>query len=325
MAKMIKPSHVEMPLHLGSFPRTMPVYGLSHPFLGNNDPKIHWEKRINVLKSVFGVSGQMSDAGDRFVLQDEALIRVLQMYKANDSFLYYDRSLVSSTDPKHAKSIRSAASAKHHAETWLAENNLLDPGACFEGTAYTRVSTFQNDKILDPYGDKSYDTEIKACFGFQLQGFPVLGPGAKIMVSYVGDIISQVVYFWRGPDFNMAGEQKIMPPEDIKKHLAGDPRFAHLESNSSKIRITELKLGYYALPPFEVQEFYFPVYQLKGIVETRFAHNGQGLVLNQEKKGSTISETLQYNFNYYLPAGQMTAEAYKKSGFPHPIKGSFLF
>ena len=328
MSKTIKSSQIELPPHLGVYPKSLPVYKIDHAFLGNEDPNKQWENRINMLKDSFGIDGQLSDAGDRLVLQDKENIRVLQMYKPSDSFLYFDRSLVSPTDPKYADSILSAEVAKQRAHLWIEKNGLLNQYPVYQGLAYTKAIAFQAD--INQYAekqseDKEYNTEIKACFGFQIEQTPVLGPGAKIMISFAGDTMSQVAYFWRNPVTSPVGEQKIFPPESVKRYLARDPRFAHLDPLESKIRINEINLGYYALSPYAIQRYYFPVYQLKGIVETRGGHNAQGLDAVLKKKGSIVKETLQYNFNYYLPAGHMSIEEYKMSGFPHPVKGSFIF
>jgi len=317
-----------MPAHLGSFPKALPIYGVDHPSLKNEDPRIDWEKRVKVLKDVLGLEGYLADAGDRLVLQDNEGNRVIQVYKASDSFLYYDRRIVSPTDPLFANKILDHDTAKLKAHEWLAKYGLGDQFTFFEGMAYTGVSTAQvSDDLNDAgkYDNIEYRTEIKPCFGFHINKTVVLGPGAKIMLSYAGDELSQVAYFWRRPVLSPIGEQVIRPPETIKKHLARDPRFAHLDPNNSKIRINTIRLGYYAASPADFQRYYLPVYQFTGIVETRGGHNAQGFEALVKEKGSFVKETFQYHFNYYLSASNLTPGQYKVSGFPPPINGSIIF
>ncbi|MFN0175784.1 MAG: hypothetical protein ACKVU0_14120 [Saprospiraceae bacterium] len=328
MLKKIKSSHIEMPAHLGSFPKALPIFGVDHPSLKNEDPRIDWEMRAKLLKDVFGFEGSLDDAGDRLVLQDKEGNRVIQIYKASDSFLYYDRRIVTPTDPMFADKILDYDTAKLSAHKWLAKFGFGDQFPFFEGMAYTGVSTVQLPEDVKASNDppaKEYRTEIKPCFGFRINEIEVLGPGAKIMLSFAGNDISQVVYFWRRPVSKPIGDIAILPPEIIKKHLARDHRFAHLDANNSKIRINTIKLGYHASSPADFQRVYLPVYQFTGIVETRGGHNAQGFESQVKKKGSFVQEALQYHFNYFLSASSLTPSQYKLSGFPMPKKGSFIF
>ena len=93
----------------------------------------------------------------------------------------------------------------------------------------------------------------------------------------------------------------------------------------SKIRITEIKLGYYSLPPYAYQSHYFPVYQLKGIVETRANHQALEFGYTKKSQTSIVNGTLQYNFNFYLPTSNMSPGKFRQSGFPQPVQGSILF
>ena len=317
-----------MPPHLGTFPKELPIYKVDHPVLKNEDPKKVWETRVTFLKDVFHLDGPLQDAGDRLVLQDPKGNRVIQIYKASDSFLYYDRRIVTPTDPIFSGKILGYDTAKSNAHEWLAKYGLLDQFTFYEGMAYTGVTVAQRPEDLKApydYAEKEYHTEIKPCFGFRINETNVLGSGAKIMVSYAGSEISQVAYFWRRPLLESTDYQAIIPPEDIKKYLSRDPRFAHLDADNSKIRINTIKLGYYSSSPADFQRFYLPVYQFTGIIETRRGQNLQGLETEAKKKGSIVKEAFQYHFNFYLSASMLTPEQYRLSGFPPPTNGSFIF
>lgn len=328
MSKRITSSQIEMPAHMGICPKALPIYKLDHPSLKGEDPRVVWEMRLKLLQEAFAFNGTLEDGGDRLVLQDKDANRVVQIYKASDSFLYYDRRLVTPNDEKFAANLLDYDSAKTNAHDWLTKFGLLNEHTHFEGMAYTGVSNIQvSDNPDKPgySGGKEFYTEIKPCFGFKLNETPVLGPGAKIMLSYAGKQMSQAVYFWRRPVITSDGELRTLTPDTIKKHMARDPRFKHLESKNSKIRINTIKLGYYAASPADFQAYYLPVYQFTGIVETRGGHNAQGYEAYTKKKGSFVKETLQYNFNYFLPACSLSLQQRKLSGFPAPIDGSAIF
>lgn len=326
MAKMIKETNVEMPVHYGPFPPSLPVFKTQQPGSDKSSSSLVLEKRIHRLQTAFGISGVQQDAGDRVYIQDKDQNRVLQLYKTGESYLYYDRNLVSPTDPKFASSILSQEAAKKTAELWLGKQDMLDENAVFQGWGYTGVTAASNAELAyGKSGPQEYRTEIKACFGFRIRQRPVLGPGAKILVSYTGEQMSQLLYFWRIPERDPAGEMALIAPETLRKYLASDPRFAQLDPLESKIRITDIVLGYYALPPFVFQTHYFPVYQIKGIVETRGSQSMMEYEFGKKTKASIVNESLQYNFNFYTPAGNLDPKEYRLSGFPQPLQGSLLF
>lgn len=326
MAKKIKSTEIELPPHLSKGPQSLPIFSVEHPFFKDDYTSGYLEQSLGNLKISLGLEGRVVDVGDRLMLEDKDKNRVVQVYKPSHSFLYYDRSLMSTADPKFAHRILSPESAKNRASIWLEKQGYWLDNLVFEGFSYTGVT---QGTSADPYEpskqsiEKEYFTEVKACFGFQIGALPVFGPGAKVVVSFAGDTISQLAYFWRTPSLRTVGEMKIQSPEFVRKQLALDPRFSHLDPAKSKIRVNEITLGYYALPPFAVQRGYFPVYQVRGTVETR--GDGNGYLPPIKKTGKVFRDSLRYDFNFFIPAGNMSPQAYKASGFPPPIEGSLFF
>ncbi len=327
MAKKIKSTEIELPLHLPKVPLSLPIFGVDHPFFKEDNPGKYWDQSLSNLQSSFGLEGKVIDAGDRLMLEDKDGNRVAQVYKPSQSFMYYDRSLMSTADPKYANVMLSPETAKKRASIWLDKQGQWVDNLVFEGFSYTGVSQgppIDPSELSDHVIEKEYFTEIKACFGFQIGALPIFGPGAKVVVSFAGDSISQLAYFWRSPAFRAVGELKVQPPEFVQKQLALDPRFSHLDPDKSKIRVNEITLGYYALPPYAVQRGYFPVYQVRGTVETRGDNNGY-LALTK-KRDKVLRDSLRYDFNFFIPAGRdMTPQSYKAGGFPQPVAGSMFF
>lgn len=178
MAKKIKSTEIELPPHFSKGPQSLPIFSVDHPFFKDDDPSAHLVKRLHELQNSFGLDGKVIDAGDRLMLEDEDRNRVVQVYKPSQSFLYYDRLLMSTADPKYASVILSPETAKKRASLWLEKQGMLVENIVFEGFSYTEV---RQGPPLDPAelskysNEKEYYTEIKACYRFQVGALPFLG------------------------------------------------------------------------------------------------------------------------------------------------------
>lgn len=80
--------------------------------------------------------------------------------------------------------------------------------------------------------------------------------------------ISSVVYFWREPQEK---EPSINPisPEEALTWLTRESRFNQLSPDQMQITVESMRFGYYAVPPFRFQRFLIPVYEVRGIQESR--------------------------------------------------------
>lgn len=320
MGKTFSAAQIELPPHLGDFPSKMPVFRLFAPDTVKGGSKIYFDKRISTLRDLFKIEGFVSDAGPHFVIQNEDGQRAVQVFKTGAGFIYFDRELVCSVNQDYSKSLISKEEVKARSGRWLEKHDFLPKDAYYLGTAFTRVSVQDIDPKAAQPEPKTYDTEIKGCYGFKLGEYKIMGPGAKIKVAYVGDQQSEVVYFQRDVD-KIVDELDVTPLEAIRKTVAKDFRFAHLSPLEAKIRLTDVTLGYYAAPPANFQYSYFPVYELSGILETRNMHG----IFPDPKKGGSNRETLQYSFQLYVPATELSFANYRVSGFPIPTNGSIIF
>lgn len=115
------------------------------------------------------------------------------------------------------------------------------------------------------------DSEVQVLFGFWLGELPVFGPGAKIKVSLVeGGQVSSVLWYWREPiDDRAAPRLPVLPAGPTAESLARSRRYAGLPDTDAQVTLNSIRLGHYALPPFEMQKFLIPVYETTGVEETR--------------------------------------------------------
>jgi hypothetical protein len=309
----MKNSIFEMPPRLAVAPKTMPIYRINHPVFEPNGPQAYWRERAKQLSTLFDINSEASDAGDRLVLQNSR--QTLFAYKPSDSFLFFDRKLVALDSPKLADNILSETKARYFADDFLQRSGLAGSHLVPSGIGYTHVSSAKVETTAS--SDHEYRIQINVYHDFHVGEHPVFGPGARFIHSFVENQTSQILHFWRTPQERPIGERALLPLESIPKIFARDTRFAHLKPGDAKIRFSDIRLGYYALPPYALQQFYLPVYQIKGMVETR----------NSEPAPAQNSpERWRYHFTHYLPAlRDMSAGEQKASGFPAPMGKTNIF
>lgn len=112
-------------------------------------------------------------------------------------------------------------------------------------------------------------SEVQVLFGFWLDDLPVLGPGAKIKVSLVANgEVSSVLWFWREPIVDEAAPRlPVLPAERALDGVARSYGNAAADADI-RVNLRNVRLGHYALPPFEAQKFLIPVYEASGTEET---------------------------------------------------------
>lgn len=320
----MKYSIFETSVRTADYPKKIPVFGVANTILERADPEAFWENRLSFLQSAFQVDGKIADAGDRLLVQNDR--QLLSLYKASDSFLYYDHALASPADPKYATELLPDEKARDRAEDWLRKYDLYDSNQLqFAGYGHT-IATVGDGSEKDP--DPGVKTEVRVHHSFQLGGLPVFGPGAKISNSFVGDQQSRVIHFWRtakDPDKQREQalrETRVMTPDTmLRKRVLRDPRFAKLEEGKSKVRFHDISLGYYALPPNLVQTLYLPVYQIKGTVETSILDANDIF-----QKGEVNDGRFRYDFTYYVLAEpNPPADELKRSGLTEMMGNSAIF
>ena len=338
------PLSFEKPPHLASSPKVAPIYQVVHPIFMNQAPnlypekdpkpymglqsepytnpdyklkpkidlqpientKFYWQEQINKLNNTFNIDGkEQLEAKDRLVLRNDRYH--LHVYKASDSFLYFDRRLVSPTDPNLVKDLLSGEEARVYADAKLKSLGLTGEHVQFIGIGYTGVSVDNSTKDNPQSPSKEYKTEVKVHYRFKLNGLPVFGPGAKIVVSFVGKELSQLIYFWRKTKLVQNGHftsskvnqhRPLLTQEEALGYFAHDNKFTKLKKGNATVRFHNLQLGYYASSPQDVQRFLYPVYQLSGTIETWKTNENGFNGLKEQVSG----DVFRYDFTKYMLA-----------------------
>jgi regulatory protein YycI of two-component signal transduction system YycFG len=283
---------------LFEFTDKLPQVGDEITVFSTKQPKELREKNIKntakALAKIFGLKGKLIDGGDRFILSEKA--KRIALYTASDSFWYQDEDLFASEDKKLAKHLPSDKVAKETAVKFLESNKLLLPGASVYSSSFTTVAVNKagSDKVDE------YNTEIHVNFRYTIDKLPVFGPGAKTRVSFV-DVknTSGVYHFWRNAE-PQKEKRKLLNPELALEIFYKNFRFSQLQNTDlAKVTIKTIELGYFAMPPTDVQNYLIPVYRIRGTISTK--------------------ELPKYDFDHYIVAIKYDESDVKSMGIS--IKG----
>ncbi|MBL7828132.1 MAG: hypothetical protein JNJ57_15990, partial [Saprospiraceae bacterium] len=162
--------------------------------------------------------------------------------------------------------------------------------------------------------------EIHSQFGYMLGKYPVFGPGAKTVVSFVGTEISEEMNFWRKPE-KQVSTLEIISPVTALNLLSKDKRFINVAKLSKDKNFLsngrfydDVELGYYALSPMLSQKFYVPVYKIRGTFESRINLNFKNIHLSGSNQ-----DTFRYDFENYVLALHGNAKGLGLNQFKHNI------
>ena len=146
---------------------------------------------------------------------------------------------------------------------------------------------------------------IHANFGFELDDLPLLGPGAKMQVTFTdtNDAPFEAYKFWR-----RTVAQPSVPVISVTNAVAVLESFlagADGTADTSRFTVLNVRLGHYALPPRSLQRFLIPAYAFScsGNLDT----------------GQTLS------FTRYIAAADVSDGEIKSLCAPLDLRNSRLF
>ena len=253
------------------------------------EAKAEFDARVKRCKEIFRIRGEPEDRGTQVVFRDGT--KVLEVYRPSDSFWWTDSEVAYREEAPKGVKLPGDEEARGIALKHMGELGLEPKYARIVSVTRTMVAISEAERKERPI---LVDTEVHINFSFWLDDYPVMGPGAKIRLSTVEDgRISEFLWFWREPFREK--EVEIIDPEEALARLTREQRFAHLTSDEIRISLKEMRFGYYALPPFGFQRFLVPVYEVRGIEETRLL--GRRDVI------------------FYTPAMELPPETIKRMGF----------
>jgi hypothetical protein len=101
-----------------------------------------------------------------------------------------------------------------------------------------------------------WNAELHVNYSWILVGLPVLGPGARVRVTFRSPTpqVDEFLRFWREPQ--QVGFQNILTPEQAELRLR--------EKMSAALTVRRRTLGYLSLGPALEQDYLLPVYRFEG-------------------------------------------------------------
>lgn len=208
------------------------------------------------LAERFGLGGPVEGDAAIAAVQDRA--SRLEVFTASRS-LRWKLLDDATSEPGEPARLPDERDAVRLADTFLQQHELAHELARVRGVSDTVVTR------IDEGGQQAaYPITRHVDFGFSLDGLEVFGPGAKIQVTYdQPDRVCEVLRFWR--EVEEAQTLDLISVEDAAQALreAVAPEGV---AQGTRIVFDEPDLGYFALPPRELQPALIPAYRFRGAV-----------------------------------------------------------
>ena len=259
----------------------MPIFRTSIP---NIDRKFIDEKR-----EIFCRGGSIKRYIPGTIIRDES--GTLEIFNASGS-IWWSKILNKKSESRNSIHLLKDEIAISEADSYLKKVKLDDNDA--KPVLVTLNKTiFQKSKNENP---EEVISRQHVNYKFWVNNFPVWGPGAKIRVTFGHQKeIIEVYKFWRnlkqGSEYENDKFKIIDTPRAIEI-FKSNKAFADLSEQTAEVKVSEIDIGYYAMPPREVQPCLIPVYRFTGFVLTK-------------RLG-------RYDFNKYVVATDVTNTQLKK-------------
>jgi hypothetical protein len=241
-------------------------------------------RRLRAAQRSFGVEGDVRTEGARLVVRSGAAS--LELYRASDSLWWTDHGLAYQEAPRKGDALPDEGKAGK-----LAAALLETHGVDVSLAKVARVTHVEADTQRGEAKPRSQRTAVDVNYTFSLDKYPVMGPGAKIKVTFVGDgTPAQLIYFWRTPA--KASAAAAISASVALERFMRDPSFFRLRNKEAVVEVKKMTLGYYAMSPTDFQRLYVPVWAIDA---------------------ACITRELRYDFRNYVVAVDMSAERAKET------------
>lgn len=221
-------------------------------------PPVWHTEVVADLVSRARIQAEVADRGPWLVAQDERAS--LEVYLATHSLRYG----VTQPDgePQHAEPINSEK-ARSIADDWVAQFGPAD--ARFDVRSITE-SELLVSKAPDTEPER-FVTAVQVNYAFTLGELPVIGPGGKMQVAVdAHGEITGAYRFWR--EAHERGTVRVMSAAQAAERFAQTELFSALSEDTAQAEVTQIRLGYFALPPTEPQSVLLPVFEFRGVLST---------------------------------------------------------
>jgi hypothetical protein len=276
-----------MPLSI-KFPSTPDVPARASLFV--TPPPVWDPKVVADLAGRSRIDAEAVDRGAWLVAQDERA--TLEIYQASHSLRY---GVVRDAEPRD----REAADpdrARSVADAWVAEFGPAD--AHFDVHSITEAELLvSTSPEAEP---ERFVTAVQVNYAFAVGDLPVIGSGGKMQVAVDSQgEVTDAYRFWRDPQ--PKGAVRVLQPEQAFERFAAAPLFGDLSDDTARAEVTDVSVGYFALPPTEPQSVLLPVYEFHGVLSTELHPH--------------------YEFIAHLPAATVKPADIKSLGRPTPSRG----
>lgn len=290
--------NTKLPSHVGH----IPMYKTFHFDTASSKNKEYAEyiaKRTEFLRSNFKTEGELRDLGDQLIIRNDK--EALEIYTGSDSFWWTDRENAYSENKELSENLPSEREAVHNARKLLEKLKIDERTMKLHSVSNSFAATSESPKDRNP---KEFPTSVNVNFTHELEGLPIFGAGAKTQVSFINnDQLVQFVHFNRTP--KQVGKIEVISPEEAVQQVFDNKRFAIIkEQGKSAGEITDVRLGYFASSPSDLQRFLIPVYKVQGSVST--------------------PKLERYDFNLFVIAARESQETAKRRGLANqPLETVF--
>ncbi|MFW9995152.1 MAG: hypothetical protein ACFFD4_24155 [Candidatus Odinarchaeota archaeon] len=222
-----------------------------------------WDReKVTASARLFGIDGDVQENGFCLIVSDKK--SYIEIFKASNSIRWTDLAWEEEESEKPVK-LPDRNEALNLAKDFLQNRKLDDKRTKLTDITYTEVSRYDQKQK----GHNGGRTALHMNYGFYLDNFPVMGPGAKMQVTIgSNEKVVEMYKFWREPVADNARD--IIKPEDAIEQIRNSPSYVDLQDKESRVTFKNIRLGYYALPPREMQGYLIPVYEFEGAVSTPY-------------------------------------------------------
>jgi hypothetical protein len=250
-------------------------------------PPVWKPKAVAELARKAHVKGDVVDHGLWLVVRDAHAS--LEVYQATHSLRY--SVLNPKGEPQPAGHI-DAKKARAVADKWVQQ--FGPAGAQVELHSIAEAELLVSHRAgAKP---KRFVTAVQVNYRFLVGDLPLLGSGGKMQVGVdAAGKVTDAYRFWREP--HPMSTVRLTPPEQAFEQFSRSDLFRDLSDDSgARAEVTEVTVGYFALPPTEAQMVLVPVYEFRGVLATEMHPH--------------------YEFISHLPAAAIDGSAVKRAGRP---------
>lgn len=215
---------------------------------------------VTELARRFEVDATPVDTGLWMIARGERA--VLEVYQATASFRY-SRLDLDGEGREGVKQALTADEARRLADTWI--EPLMPEGGRPEVHSVTEHEVLVAER--SSRAPRAVGVGLDVNYRFTLEGYALLGPGAKAKVAvHPTGVVASAYRFWR--DTAVRGSVRTLPVERMFERFAASALFSNLSDSTARAEVGSVRFGYLCLPPTETMSILVPALEVRGTIST---------------------------------------------------------